>query len=218
MADDLMRSIPRLDPGFIAPKSLPGNIEDTSTEGDERLDVGGPPAITLGNPEGSITLKQLQDTPEFRAYRSYSDDFSGFLAGKVSLRYFRAHEFLAMGGSHGTPGASCFGRNALPPRELWDNAINLTRVLDELRHRLGAAITLNSVYRNEAYNTCLQGTAAHSRHMRFDAADFVCHDSRRPRDWHRVAKDLRSEGFFKGGIGLYNSFVHVDTRGNNADW
>lgn len=217
MADDLMRSIPRLESGFIVPKSLPGAPLDNETEGDEPFDVGGPPSVMLGNPEASITLKQLQDTAEFRDYRAYTDEFSAFLANKVSLRYFRAHEFLAMGGSHGVPGSSCYGRNSLPPRELWDNVVGLTRVIDEIRHRLGFPMTLNSVYRSERYNSCIGGAHA-SRHMRFDASDFICHDSQRPREWHRVANGLRSEGFFKGGLSLYPSFVHVDTRGHNVDW
>ena len=33
-----------------------------------------------------------------------------------------------------------------------------------------------------------------------------------------VARYLRSKRKFSGGIGTYNSFVHIDTRGYNADW
>jgi lysozyme len=39
-----------------------------------------------------------------------------------------------------------------------------------------------------------------------------------PPQWHAIAQQLRGEGLFSGGIGLYGSFVHVDVRGYNADW
>ena len=29
---------------------------------------------------------------------------------------------------------------------------------------------------------------------------------------------MRAEGLFKGGLGKYSTFVHVDTRGYNATW
>ena len=34
----------------------------------------------------------------------------------------------------------------------------------------------------------------------------------------RVARELRDNGAFKGGVGRYNIFTHIDTRGYNADW
>jgi len=33
-----------------------------------------------------------------------------------------------------------------------------------------------------------------------------------------TARKMRTEGLFKGGVGSYSSFTHVDTRGQNADW
>jgi uncharacterized protein YcbK (DUF882 family) len=40
----------------------------------------------------------------------------------------------------------------------------------------------------------------------------------RPSKVAKVARALREEGRFRGGIGLYPDFVHVDTRGTNATW
>ena len=34
----------------------------------------------------------------------------------------------------------------------------------------------------------------------------------------RLMEKIRSDGVFRGGIGTYNTFVHVDTRGENANW
>ena len=37
-------------------------------------------------------------------------------------------------------------------------------------------------------------------------------------DTEEALKLWRDQGRFQGGIGLYPTFVHVDTRGTNADW
>jgi len=34
----------------------------------------------------------------------------------------------------------------------------------------------------------------------------------------KIMKEYRTRGEFKGGIGIYRSFIHVDTRGENASW
>lgn len=108
--------------------------------------------------------------------------------------------------------------NTDPPRELWANIIKTVRVLVELKRRLGnPAITLNSVYRGRRYNESVGG-ARDSQHMKFTAADFVVHDGRRPSDWADALRQMRHERLFLGGIGVYRSFVHVDTRGHNTNW
>jgi uncharacterized protein YcbK (DUF882 family) len=91
------------------------------------------------------------------------------------------------------------------------------KVLDELRARLDSAVRLSSIYRNDAYDGCLSGTASESQHKNMRAADFSA-ASGNPASWRSVLIQMRDEGFFKGGIGIYNTFVHVDTRGTNADW
>jgi hypothetical protein len=34
----------------------------------------------------------------------------------------------------------------------------------------------------------------------------------------RILREMRDEGLFRGGIGRYPTFTHVDVRGKNADW
>ena len=63
--------------------------------------------------------------------------------------------------------------------------------------------------------------------MQFIAIDFTC-VSGRPADWGRKLKSYRGRKFevpgmnekyeYHGGVGLYPSFVHVDTRGSDANW
>jgi uncharacterized protein YcbK (DUF882 family) len=90
-------------------------------------------------------------------------------------------------------------------------------VLDELRSRLGSPVILNSVYRSPEYTEKIGGVSE-SQHMEFRAADFVVRSSSAPSDWAAVLKQMRAEGVFSGGIGVYNTFVHLDTRGENVDW
>lgn len=129
------------------------------------------------------------------------------------LTAFSANEFLVKGAKHASNHL-----NTDPPQVLWPNIAETVKVLVALKARLGnPAITLNSVYRNRAYNASVGG-AHDSQHMKFTAADFVAHDGQSPSHWAHVLHQMRDQGIFSGGIGLYSGFVHVDTRGYNANW
>ena len=133
----------------------------------------------------------------------------------IGLRHFLADELLTLG-SQNTAGA-CKGLNDYPPEDLWGNILPTAAVLDKLREDLNASIHILSVYRAPAYNKCIDGSATNSFHMRFKAIDFVC-DVGTPSTWAAKLREYRVRGVFSGGIGVYKSFVHVDTRGVNANW
>lgn len=128
------------------------------------------------------------------------------------IKHFSADEFLFKGEAHKQNGL-----NTDPPPELWPNLIPLARVLEALRVRLGKPITLNSIYRSPAYNKAISG-AGSSLHMQFKAADFVVHGLGGPADWAETLRAMRAGGLFRGGIGTYDTFVHVDVRGTNVDF
>lgn len=107
-------------------------------------------------------------------------------------------------------------RNSMPPRELWPNILPTIRLAEELREHFGPTRIL-SAYRSPAYNAVIDGSAKDSQHVRFTALDLVC-VAGTPREWAAFLRSRRSAGAFKGGIGTYRTFVHVDTRGHNADW
>ena len=107
-------------------------------------------------------------------------------------------------------------KNSPPPRELWDNIVPTIKVVDELRHRLGVPITINSSYRSPAYNRAVGGARA-SQHLRFNALD-IRSAKASPLKIAKELRKMRAEGKFKGGIGLYRTFVHIDTRGKNKNW
>lgn len=143
-------------------------------------------------------------------------DFDRFIRS-LHLRNFSTDEFLVLGGGHNTPGGRCQGKNRYPPRNLWNNIAKTAQVIDHLRDRLGKPIAITNAYRGPAYNKCIGGASA-SQHMAFRALDFQVSGMDAP----KVAMALRwlrdKEGFFSGGVGRYNSFTHIDTRGTNATW
>ena len=105
------------------------------------------------------------------------------------------------------------------PQSLWNNIVNTTLMLDRIRATLGAPIRILSCYRNEAYNSCISG-AGGSQHKRFNAIDWHC-TSGTPQEWREVARQVRSsDRRFRGGIGFYldSRFIHIDTRGQDANW
>lgn len=107
--------------------------------------------------------------------------------------------------------------NTLPPQELWRNLDPTLRVADEIRQQLGVRLhTIASAYRCPAYNAACPGAATTSYHMRNMALDLMYDCS--PAKVAEAAAHLRSTGVFKGGIGRYATFTHIDTRGVNADW
>ena len=86
--------------------------------------------------------------------------------------------------------------------------------MQEARNRLGKPIRITSAYRSPAYNKRIGGVS-NSTHVRFNALDLV---TDKPAALYLLLLDLRREGLFKGGLGLYRSFVHIDSRGHNATW
>ena len=141
------------------------------------------------------------------AERSYAE----FLAG-LGLRYIAPHEVLS---AHRRERNGV--RNQLPPRELWNRMVPTLRVADELRHRLGRKLThITSAYRCPAYNRQCPGAASRSFHTKNQALDLKFDCS--PSAAFAEAKKMREEKLFRGGLGVYSSFVHVDTRGYDATW
>lgn len=108
-------------------------------------------------------------------------------------------------------------RNTLPPRELWRQIRPTLILADGLRNRLGVPLThIASAYRCPDYNSQCPGAAKFSQHIQNRALDivFACPSA----EAFSEAIRMRAEGLFRGGLGLYSSFIHIDTRGSNATW
>lgn len=137
-------------------------------------------------------------------------DYHYFLAG-LQLRHFSPQEIIryadqVRGGV----------RNSLPPREMWQDLVPTLWVVDQLRELLDKPIVLTSIYRDEDYNRAVGGAPA-SYHLRNQAIDFQVRGARPATSFNKLVA-MRAAGTFRGGLGLYSTFVHVDTRGRNATW
>jgi len=138
----------------------------------------------------------------------------------LGLRYFKGREFTPYW-SRVKNGV----KNSIPHESLWPNIVQTLIIADEVRHKLGAPMAVTSSYRSPAYNKAVGGAPA-SLHLRFNALDLSCSS---PAKAAAIADSLRGKVFanptsgggtfiFAGGIGTYPSFVHIDTRGYDADW
>ena len=107
--------------------------------------------------------------------------------------------------------------NSLPAREDWRRMSQTLRVADEISVRVGTSVkTVTSAFRNASYNARCPGAKPNSFHKRNFALDLKFHASTYA--VARAARSIREEGKFRGGVGRYTGFTHVDTRGYNADW
>lgn len=186
---------------------------DDGGEGDERdmLPDAEVQAIFAAKSRGA----GVRSTSAALSWSDYAD-FDAFIKS-LGLKNFSTDEFLILGGGHNAPGGPCQGKNTYPPRHLWTNIAQTAHVVDELRDRLGKPIAITNAYRSPAYNVCIGGASA-SQHTQFRALDFRV-SGMSQLDVAQALRWLRDkEGFFKGGVGRYNGFTHVDTRGHNATW
>lgn len=107
-------------------------------------------------------------------------------------------------------------RNSPPPVALWENIVPTLRVVDSLRAYFKKPVVLLSSYRSPAYNRAVGGETK-SFHMQFQALDIAVAGVA-PSEVFKVLRSWRAAGKFSGGLGLYETFVHLDTRGYDATW
>lgn len=104
------------------------------------------------------------------------------------------------------------------PLELQPNVRRVANLLEKIRARHGGPLIAVSWYRTPWYNKQIGGAPA-SRHMVGDAVDF------RPTDLDDLPRlraqveDMIRDGEVTelGGLGVYRSWLHVDTRPRKAD-
>lgn len=109
------------------------------------------------------------------------------------------------------------------PREwLLDRLVPLCVVLEVIREACGGRpITILSGYRSPQHNAEVGG-AKQSQHMEGRAADITV-DGMAPSDVHAQILELFNAGKLEklGGLGLYDSWVHLDVRpwqGHLCQW
>lgn len=107
--------------------------------------------------------------------------------------------------------------NSLPPKQWWNRMGYTLRVLDRIALEMDLPCeAIVSAYRSPQYNARCAGAKRGSWHQANVALDvkFPTQSSRVA----ATARNLRDRGLFKGGVGRYGSFTHIDTRGTNVNW
>ena len=107
--------------------------------------------------------------------------------------------------------------NSLPPKAWWNRIGYTLRVVDRIAREMNVAqVEVISAYRCPAYNAHCRGAKSGSWHQANIAADvkFPVKASRVT----ATARELRDLGLFKGGVGGYWDFTHIDCRGTNINW
>jgi len=86
-------------------------------------------------------------------------------------------------------------------------------VLKNIRRHFDAPVTITSGCRCESYNKTVGGKKS-SQHLKGRAADIQV-EGHAPLTVKEYAEYLIPN---HGGVGLYNTFVHIDTRTGKARW
>lgn len=116
--------------------------------------------------------------------------------GKVS-KHFRVREFASKDGAD---------------KVLIDD--DLVTLLENIREATGGkAVAINSGYRSPEHNAAVGGVS-NSQHVQGKAADIVV-EGTDPLTVGQIAEYLLVD---RGGIGVYQTFTHVDTRANRSRW
>ena len=90
---------------------------------------------------------------------------------------------------------------------------DLIALLENIRSASGGAVTLNSAYRSPEHNKAVGGVS-NSQHTKGTAADIVV-DGADPLTVGQIAEHFLDD---HGGIGVYTTFTHVDTRKTRSRW
>ena len=92
-------------------------------------------------------------------------------------------------------------------------APRLVMVLQTIRDHFGSAVTITSAYRTPQYNATVGGVAQ-SQHCYGTAADIKV-SGQKPETVAAYARKIMPDW---GGVGVYDSFCHIDVREAKADW
>lgn len=107
--------------------------------------------------------------------------------------------------------------NTIPPKAWWNRMGYVLKVVDRIAREMSVnQVEIISAYRAPSYNAHCAGARSGSWHQANVAADvkFPVAASKVT----KMARELRDLGLFKGGVGGYWNFTHIDARGQNINW
>lgn len=117
------------------------------------------------------------------------------------IKYFRKSEFACKCGKY------CNGY----PAEI---DMNMVKIADEIRARIGNPIYINSGLRCKKHNANVGGVS-NSQHLYGNAADLGCPPGCTPAQMASIAEEIMGN---TGGIGIYSWGIHIDTRSTKSRW
>ena len=118
------------------------------------------------------------------------------------IRYFKKSEFKCKCG-----GKYCNGYPA-------DIDMNMVKIADQIRAKIGKPITINSGLRCKIHNANVGGVS-NSQHILGKAADLGCPSGCTPAQMASIAESIMGN---RGGIGIYTWGIHIDTRSEKSRW
>ena len=89
---------------------------------------------------------------------------------------------------------------------------DLVSILQKIRTHFKKPVTITSAYRTPTHNKSCGGTT-YSQHLYGKAADIKVQGIA-PKEVATYAETLLGEG----GIGIYNTFTHIDVRSTKSRW
>lgn len=91
-------------------------------------------------------------------------------------------------------------------------ATSLVDILEAIRVHFGRPVTVTSGYRTVSYNAGLKNSSKKSQHCNGLAADIKV-EGHTPKEVYNYVCSLLGD---HGGVGIYNTFVHVDVRATKS--
>ena len=92
--------------------------------------------------------------------------------------------------------------------------MNMVKIADEIRNRIGKPIQINSGIRCKTHNANVGGVS-NSQHLYGNAADLGCPIGFTPTQMASIAEEIMGD---TGGIGIYPWGIHIDTRSAKSRW
>lgn len=89
--------------------------------------------------------------------------------------------------------------------------VELVKILQKVRNHFNKQVKITSGYRTTAYNAKVGGVK-NSYHIKGQATDIQI------KGISLIIVGLVASHYGASGIGVYNSFTHIDTRQNNSYW
>ncbi|MCU0749790.1 MAG: D-Ala-D-Ala carboxypeptidase family metallohydrolase [Akkermansiaceae bacterium] len=138
-------------------------------------------------------------------------EYLRYLQG-LNLRRVSPHQVIA---THAKKKGDVW--NSIPPKAWWNRMGYVLRVVERVAMEMNVnQVEVVSAYRSPAYNARCAGARTGSWHQANVAADVKF--PVRASQVTATARQLRDLGLFKGGVGGYWNFTHIDARGQNINW